>query len=248
MKDNFSKKAACRTPRLPELPLGGITPFTTIDFPGRLAAVLFTQGCAWRCPYCFNRELQPFAESGHRIKTSYVLDFIKQRRGFLDGIVFSGGEATAHLSLGDWMYYIKSLGYEVGLHTTGMFPERLKNVLPFCDWVGMDIKAPFEKYARVTGVSASGENARQSVRMILESHVEYEFRTTIPPEILSEEDVLEIGRELHALGAEKYVLQKIKNNPKTSPGTHSDTAESREISADLKQQMNELFSNLQVRV
>ena len=202
---------------LPRFAIGGVTPFTTIDFPGRLAAVFYTQGCAWRCRYCYNAHLQPFtptprAEAGFEASSpevtwEKVLAFLESRRGFLDGVVFCGGEPTAHVGLGHAMREVKAMGFEVALHTTGMYPERLEAVLPLCDWVGMDVKSPFDRYETITGVARSGENPQKSAQAILQSGVAHEFRTTVHPDLLSESDLLEIGAELSQMGARHFALQ-----------------------------------------
>ncbi|OGX05377.1 MAG: anaerobic ribonucleoside-triphosphate reductase activating protein [Omnitrophica bacterium RIFCSPLOWO2_12_FULL_50_11] len=193
-------------------PISGVTPFTTIDFPNRLAAVFYAQGCPWRCRYCFNSHLWPLQEGKFDFDSDEIQKFLSLRQGFLDGIVFSGGEPTLHPQLASWMQRVKEMGYEVGLHTSGMFPERLEEVLPLCDWVGMDLKAPFDHYERITQVERSGESACKSVSMIVKSGVDYEFRTTVHPLLLSEEDLLQMGRELSSLGAECFVLQEFRRS------------------------------------
>jgi pyruvate formate lyase activating enzyme len=156
---------------LKDICVAGITPFTTIDFPGRLAGVFYLQGCPWRCRYCYNSEFwlmpsvfqdetRPSSQggppAGQSVPLEKVLQFLDSRKSQLDGIVFSGGEPTVHEHLSAWMKTVKDMGFEIGLHTGGMFPERLGQVLPFCDWVGLDIKAPFRLYEKVTQIAGSG--------------------------------------------------------------------------------------------
>lgn len=204
-----NRPAAASTP--PEFdpsrwpPLGGLTPFTTIDFPGRLAAVLYTQGCPWRCLYCHNSHLWSFAQA--TVSWERVRSFLEGRRGLLDGVVFSGGEPTAHEELAEAMRWVKSLGFAVALHTTGMFPDRLAAVLGHCDWVGMDVKAPFGDYARVTRTPSSGERARESARRLIASGVPHEFRTTRHSALLAETDLEALAHELASMGARRYALQ-----------------------------------------
>ena len=186
--------------------VGGVTPFTTIDFPGRLAAVVYTQGCAWRCRYCHNSHLRPFQADG-AIPFSKVLDFLRGRKGLLDGVVFCGGEPTAQPELPAAMRQVKALGFEVALHTAGMYPERLREVLALCDWVGMDIKAPFHAYEKITQIENSGESVKQSLRFLLDSGVDHEVRTTVHSTLLSEEELLEMAGELSRLGVQNYALQ-----------------------------------------
>lgn len=232
---------------LKDICVAGITPFTTIDFPGRLAGVFYLQGCPWRCRYCYNAEFWPMPPAGHKIPFDKILEFLKSRKGHLDGIVFSGGEPTVHERLPVWMRAVREMGFEVGFHTGGMIPERLKEVLPLCDWVGMDIKAPFRLYENVTRVAASGSLARQSAEIILQSRIPYEFRTTFHPELLSERDILELARELVSMGCTHYTLQMFRPD-------HCPDKELREsgmpmtgISANLRQTLQSLFSDFSVR-
>ena len=229
-----------------ELPLGGITPFTTIDFPGRLAAVLYTQGCAWRCRYCHNSHLWSF-HSDSIIPFRKVLHFLENRKGLLDGVVFCGGEPTAHESLLAAIQTVKEMGFQVALHTTGMYPDRLREVLKSCDWVGMDIKAPFRSYQKITQTEQSGTRPLESVDVVLESGVEHEFRTTVHPALLSKEDVLEIARELRNRGAKHFALQAFQ--PKGCPDeTLKNTVFLTElISDDLKNKLSSMFEAFQIR-
>ncbi len=189
-----------------QLRIGGFTPLTTIDFPGRLAAVVFCQGCPWRCRYCQNSHLIPHAAK-EPVEWKDVVDLLERRRGLLDGVVFSGGEPTLQQGLPDAVRTVSDLGYEVGLHTAGPYPERLAAVLPLVDWVGFDIKAPATAYPALTSVPGSGEKAMESAGLILESGVEYEFRTTVHPDLLGTGDLVALGRNLADMGVQHYVLQ-----------------------------------------
>lgn len=162
------------------LEIGGILPFTTIDYPGKLAAVLFCQGCPWRCGYCHNRHLIPKI-SNALVPWLNIVDLLRSRSGLLDAVVFSGGEPTMQAGLPDAIRAVREMGFKVGLHTAGPYPERLRECLPHLDWVGMDLKAPFEEYERITGVPDSGEAARQSAELLRQSGVPHQFRTTLDP-------------------------------------------------------------------
>ena len=236
----------CAAEPTPDLPLGGITPFTTIDFPGRLAAVLYTQGCAWRCRYCHNSHLWQF-NSDSIISFHKVLHFLENRKGLLDGVVFCGGEPTAHEGLPAAIQTVKEMGFQVALHTTGMYPGRLRKVLQACDWVGMDIKAPFLSYQKITQTEQSGTKPLESVGVVLESGIEYEFRTTVHPALLSEENILEIARELCDRGAKYFALQAF--HPKGClDETLKNTAVPTElISNNLKNELSSMFESFQIR-
>ncbi|MEK7361688.1 MAG: anaerobic ribonucleoside-triphosphate reductase activating protein, partial [Pseudomonadota bacterium] len=134
------------------LQIGGLTPLSATDYPGELAAVVYCQGCPWRCGYCHNPHLLPGRAPG-AIAWSEVLAFLGRRRGLLDAVVFSGGEPTAQPGLARAMRETKRLGYRIGLHSAGIYPRRFAEVLPLVDWVGFDAKAPFDAaYERITGV------------------------------------------------------------------------------------------------
>jgi pyruvate formate lyase activating enzyme len=190
--------------------IGGIVPFTTIDFPGALAAVLFCQGCPWRCSYCHNPQLQPC-----QVKPAYpwpdVLSFLQVRKGFIDAVVFSGGEPTQQRDLPDAINAVRSMGFKIGLHTSGVYPDKLMPILPLVDWVGMDVKAPFEEYEKITGAPHSGNNARDSAHAIIQSGILYEFRTTVHPLLLTASDIKRLADQLVMLGAKHYVLQAFRS-------------------------------------
>jgi len=186
--------------------VGGITPLTTIDYPGELAAVLYLQGCPWRCRYCHNGELLP-RRGRHVIPWSDVLGWLSRRRGLIDAVVFSGGEATLQRTLPKAIGEVRAMDFKVGLHTAGCYPRRLAAVLPLLDWVGMDIKAPFARYAEITGVPGSGESACASARLLINSGVLHQFRTTRHPMLLSDADIEQSGLEIAALGGTPPMLQ-----------------------------------------
>ena len=158
------------------LRVGGLTPLSASDYPDRLAAVIFCQGCAWRCSYCHNAHLLPARAEGE-LPWPKVLAFLRQRVGLLDAVVFSGGEPTLQRSLPEAIREVKGLGYLIGLHTAGIAPRMLARVLPLVDWVGMDLKADWKDHANVTRVAGSGERARRSRELILASGVACEFHT-----------------------------------------------------------------------
>ncbi|WP_322998678.1 anaerobic ribonucleoside-triphosphate reductase activating protein [Castellaniella sp.] len=188
------------------LKAGGLVPFTATDFPGLLAAVVFVQGCPWRCGYCHNPHLQP-RTTASPLDWSDILAFLKRRVGLIDGVVFSGGEPTMDPSLGPAIAQARELGYRIGLHTGGTHPRRLAQVLPQVDWVGLDIKTGFEQYERVTQVANSGTPARASLQAVLDSGVDFECRTTAHPDLISADELLALGRELAALGVRNYAVQ-----------------------------------------
>ena len=162
--------------------IGGITPFSTVDWPGRLACVAFLAGCPWRCSYCQNHLLRSFDAATQTDED--LLAFLERRRGLLDGVVLSGGEPLAQAVSVDVAARVHEMGFDVGLHTCGGYPERLGQILPHVDWVGLDIKAPWDAYERVTRVQ-TGEPVRRSLQLVLDAGVAMEARTTWHPALLS---------------------------------------------------------------
>lgn len=191
------------------LRVGGLTPLSTADFPGRLAAVVFCQGCPWRCAYCHNPHLL-LRRGTHQLTWKSVLAFLQRRRGLLDAVVFSGGEPTLQTGLAAAMREVRAMGYQIGLHTAGIDPYRLRDILPLADWVGLDIKSAFDDYTGVTGAPHSGRRARQSLAAVLESGVAYEVRTTVHPRLLTATNLLNLAAELAGRGVRNYVLQEFR--------------------------------------
>ena len=188
-----------------DIRIGGITPFTTVDWPGHLAAVAWLAGCPWRCPYCHNHGL--WTEAAAQYDLADLLAFLQGRRGLLDGVVFSGGEPLAQPGLPHAIAQVRALGFEVALHTAGAYPERLAQILPDLSWVGFDVKAPWERYDAITRVPQSADPARASLRQILDAGLPMEARTTWHPSLLAPEDLTAIARQLAELGVPAWRVQ-----------------------------------------
>lgn len=204
--------SAVASPALPAesaLKVGGITPFTATDFPGKLAAVVFVQGCPWRCGYCHNPHLQTRIGAG-ALTWGQVTARLRRRVGLIDAVVFSGGEPTIDPGLAQAMREVRALGFGVGLHTAGTYPRRLAEVLPLVDWVGMDIKAGFDAYDAVTRITDGARHALASAQQVLASGVAHEFRTTVHPHLHTESDILALAQTLSEMGVRNYALQQFR--------------------------------------
>lgn len=227
------------------LKVGGITPFTATDYPGKLAAVVFVPGCPWRCGYCHNPHLQP-RPAHSPVSWQQVLDWLQRRVGLIDAVVFSGGEPTVDAALADAIGAVRALGFAIGLHTAGTYPKRLAEILPLLDWVGLDIKASFVQYDRITQVAGSGARAQAAAEAVLASGVDYEFRTTVHPTLLPEADILALAQSLAQMGAQKYVLQVFR-----AQGSQDDTLAAAAMagypSDVLVHQVAQLFPHFSVR-
>lgn len=189
--------------------VGGVVSLTTIDYPGRLASVVFLQGCPWRCCYCHNKHLQKIlpAES---LPWEDVKALLETRKGFVEAVVFSGGEPLEQSSLGQAAKEVKEMEFKVGLHTSGSYPERLAAIVSLFDWIGFDIKESFKNYQLITNVPGSGEKARESLQVLLASGVPFEARMTLDPAI-EVSDVVDTFKELSRMGVRNAALQKVRD-------------------------------------
>lgn len=188
--------------------IGGLQKFSMIDYPDKVSCIIFTQGCNFRCPYCHNPELVDPEKFGEIFDEEMFFDFLKERIGKLDAVVITGGEPTLQYNLIEFIKKIRDLGFLIKLDTNGTNPEMLKEIIDqkLVNYIAMDIKAPFAKYEDITKMSTNLEKIKQSVEMIKNSGIDYEFRTTIVKSLLSPEDIIQIGRDIN--GAKRYYLQK----------------------------------------
>lgn len=191
------------------LRVGGLVRFSNTDWPGRLAAVIFAQGCPWRCGYCQNPHLLP-ARGVQEEDWPATLAWLATRRGLLDAVVFSGGEPTAQPALGAAIRAVHALGFAIGLHTGGAYPRRLIEIARDVDWVGLDVKAPLDAYALVTGMPRSGIAAFASLDLLRKAGVALEVRTTVHPALTPPETLVALARELAQAGVVSWVLQAFR--------------------------------------
>lgn len=230
---------------MPDLAVGGIAPLTSVDFPGRLAAVIFLQGCSWDCGYCHNPHLIP-VRAGTSGGWDRVRELLLRRQGLLDGVVFSGGEPTQQDALAGALREVRSLSFQTGLHTSGAFPARLRGVLPLLDWVGLDVKTAFDDYAGITGSPSSGKKARESAVILLESGIDCEFRTTVHPLLHSPQSLLRLAEDLRALGARHWRLQGFRPEG-CADATLKSSCSSALPDPALEKRLREMFETFDVR-
>lgn len=186
---------------------GGFEKCTLVDYPGKVACMVYTIGCNFRCPYCHNPELVDETVEV-TLSEATILDFLDTRRELLDGVVITGGEPTMHEELPVFMRRIKDKGFLVKLDTNGTNPKMLQQVIDegLVDYIAMDIKSPLETYSQTVARPVDVESIRESIRILLSSPVDYEFRTTVVKSLLSPEDLKRIGEAIR--GAKSYYLQK----------------------------------------
>jgi pyruvate formate lyase activating enzyme len=184
-------------------------PFSSVDWPGQLAAVVFIAGCPWRCSYCHNPHLQ---ERYASYDWPAIKAWLRSRQGLLDGVVFSGGEPLSEPKLPQLARELREMGFGVGLHTAGIYPQRLGELLAMLDWVGLDIKSDREGYDALTGRPRSEWLAGVSLQILLDAGVDFECRTTWHPDWLSEARLLAMADELAWRGVKHYAVQLVRSS------------------------------------
>jgi len=177
--------------------IGGLQKVSLLDYPDKVCCIIFTRGCNFRCPYCFNPELVDPQRYGTIINEKAVWEFLENRKDILDAVVISGGEPTLQPDLISFIQKVKQLGYLVKLNTNGSKPHILRRLifLKTVDYIAMDVKAPLDDYALASGVTIDPGLIQQSIDIVMNSGIRYEFRVTVAKSLCSETDLKEI-REL----------------------------------------------------
>ncbi len=225
------------------LAIGGFCPFSSLDYPGELSCVVFCQGCTWACSYCHNPHLR--AHGAGSLSWTGLQAFLNERHGLLDAVVFSGGEPLLQASLANAMQTIRDQRFKVGLHTSGIAPQRLAEVLKYCDWVGLDMKTHKHKYATLTGDRRSAELAIASLDVLLSGRVPFEVRTTWHPNIMTEDELLDLVNSLARRGVQHFRLQLFRAG--NCLDAEANAWPMSPISADLQNRIGQFFPDFQVR-
>lgn len=193
-----------------KLKLGGLQETSLLDYPGRICAIVWTVGCNFRCPFCYN--LNMVYGDTEIVPVDHILSFLDDRVGKLDALSITGGEPLLHEDIGTFMKEVKDRGFLVKVDTNGTFPDRLEELLDsgLVDYVSMDVKAPFDKYDTLAGVHVDIEKIKRSIKLIMEKAPDYEFKTTMIPGLLKKEDVKRVGSLIR--GAKRYYLQQFKTD------------------------------------
>jgi anaerobic ribonucleoside-triphosphate reductase activating protein len=191
------------------LSIGGIVSLSTVDYPDHIATVVFLQGCPWRCKYCHNQHLRSILPS-ESFPWEDVLNLLKSRIGFVEAVVFSGGDPLIQPALLDAIMSVKNLGFLAGLHTAGVSPDTLAKVVQYVDWVGFDIKHNSKDYPLITQVEGSGEVAYKSLQIAIASNVDLEVRITMD-KIIDSSSIVDILKDLSEMGVKKIALQKCRD-------------------------------------
>lgn len=191
--------------------IGGFQRFSLIDYPNKICAVVFTQGCNFRCPYCHNPELVSLRRTGSApggLKHKEILSFLDRRKGKLDAVTVTGGEPLLQSGLGNFLSAVKGLGYLVKLDTNGSLPSRLEELIQSksIDYIAMDIKTSLDKYEYVIRRKVEKTEILYSIRLIMDSGLDYEFRTTVVRALFEKDDFYKIGQLIR--NSRLYVLQR----------------------------------------
>jgi pyruvate formate lyase activating enzyme len=203
-------------------------------------------GCNFRCPFCYNKNI--VLGKVESIPEEDILSFLRKRRGLLEGLVISGGEPLLQEDIVDFTNKVKKLGYLIKIDTNGMYPERLKELIDnkLVDYIAMDVKAPKKKYNQLAGVKTDISKIEQSIDLIKNKAPEYEFKTTVVPNFLNKEDIIEIARWLE--GSKQFYLQQFKNDvPVISPKLHNAMPYSKEELNEMLREIKSFFRNCSLR-
>lgn len=224
-----------------EMKIYGLQKMTLLDFPGRVACTVFLGGCDFRCPYCHNYELA-CGKAEPVMEEDELYAFLEKRRGLLDGVAVTGGEPTLSRGLPDLLRRVKQMGFLIKLDTNGYHPQILKKLLEegLADYVAMDIKNSPEKYAMTAGLEKiEMDRIQESIRILMESGTDYEFRTTVVRQMHEAQDFEEIGRMIR--GAKRYFLQQFTDRDSVPFGnlTAPDAAEMEAFAAVARQYVPE---------
>jgi pyruvate formate lyase activating enzyme len=189
------------------VPIRGVEKLSTIDYPGKTCSIAFLAECNFRCPFCQNPDLIERPGELEPIEEEEFLNFVKSRRKWLDAVCVTGGEPCLHEDLPEFLGRIKEAGFLVKLDTNGTNPGMLDEIIRkgFVDYIAMDIKASQERYGEVARAEVDMEKVRKSVKMIMESGLDYEFRTTVVPGMHDKDEVRKIGEWIK--GARAYYVQ-----------------------------------------
>ncbi len=190
----------------------GLQKTSLIDYSPYTVSVVFTGGCNFRCPFCHNPDIVLRYKELPEIKTEEILKLLSEKKQWIDGICITGGEPCMHKDLPDFIRALKELGMLVKLDTNGSFPDMLRyltenNIL---DYIAMDIKAPLERYEEAAGVNVDREKIKKSIDIIKNSGVDYEFRTTVVPGMITKKDIFKIAKMLE--GSKKFCIQQFRGS------------------------------------
>lgn len=215
-----------------------------IDWPGKIVSVVFLPWCNFRCPYCHNHDLVLNPEKYNTIPTEYIFRRLDEFRGWIDGVCITGGEPTLHPYLSELIRNFKTKGFLIKLDTNGTSPDALGDLLSkgLIDYVSMDVKSPLDevRYSRCAGVPVNLSNVRESIALLKEGTVPYEFRVTIVPNLLKEGDIIELAKQL--IGVDKLTIQNFNPSNPLNPKLKNVKPYNEEELKGLRSKVSKIFN------
>lgn len=226
----------------------GLQKTSLIDYPDKMSCVVFLGGCNFRCGFCQNSDLVLEPEKQPTIPESEFFEFLDQRKGWLDGVTVTGGEPCLHKELSQLLAGIKERGYMVKLDTNGYNPVALMQIIDqkLVDYIAMDIKTDRKNYSRATGIDIDISKIEQSIELIRNSGIEYEFRSTIVPTFFNREIILNIGKWLE--GSEKHILQQFRAEKTLDPKFKDVKPLPKEKIEEFAELLKPFFKKVEVRI
>jgi len=190
--------------------IGGIQKTSLLDYPDSISAIIWTVGCNFRCPFCYNKDI--VFGNVQLIPEKEIFSFLEKRKGMLEGLVITGGEPLLQKDITNFCEKVKKLSYLIKIDTNGTFPEKLRELIDkkLIDYVAMDVKAPKKKYDKLANAKVNTKKIEESIKILKDSKIDYEFRTTFIPELLTKNDIIEIAEWLK--GSKRFYLQQFKQN------------------------------------
>lgn len=245
--------------------IGGLQKLTLVDYPSKIAATVFLTGCNFKCGFCHNAGLVDVEEIKKQpeISEKDFFEFLDSKVGLIDGICITGGEPTINLNLIDFIKKIKEKGFLVKLDTNGSNPEMLEGIIrpiggeKLVDFIAMDIKTSIDvksqdpisnaqNYGKATGVNVNIDNIKRSVKLIKNSGIDYEFRTTVVPGVVEKEDIEKIGQWLQ--GAKKFALQQFRNQKVLDKSFETVQPYSEETLKEFKKILEKYIDKVELRI
>jgi pyruvate formate lyase activating enzyme len=229
----------------------GFDQMSLVDWDGMVATTVYLSGCNFRCPYCHNSGLVLFPEQYESISVDEILDYVRSHNDFIDGVVVTGGEPCVHDGIGGFLKQLRELGISVKLDTNGSFPELLESLIDdgLVDYVAMDVKAPldFDSYSRSAGITdrRTFDRVRDSIDLLMEGRVDYEFRMTVVPALHRASDLVRVAEQIK--GARRFVLQNYVPRDTIDPSFMDEAPYNSERLEEFKSMMERMFDECLIR-
>ncbi len=230
------------------LPIKGFQKTCLVDFPPYTASTIFLAGCNFKCGYCHNPDIVLNFNAIPDIEENEVIDYLKEKKMWVDGVCITGGEPTLHPELIDFASKLKKIGMLVKIDTNGTNPDMLKKLIDrkLVDRIAMDIKTILEKYDEVAGAKVDKEKIQESIDLIKNSGVEYEFRTTVIPSLVGKKEIFLIGKWLK--GSKNFAIQNFRESrPMINNKLQEIEPYSKKELEEMKEIASEYFEKVEIR-